>query len=204
MLPDMSLSHRVDQFQTIISNTICTNIDNQKLDTEYALKQVMHFLLLLRSNKKPVYIIGNGGSAAVASHALVDFVNVAKLNVHVLHESALLTCLANDYGYDNAYAQALSTYLQPEDLLIAISSSGKSPNILKGANIAVKKRTTLITFTGFDSSNPLRQLGHFNFWLNSKDYGYVEMGHQFILHNLADRFGVQQNILIAAETDSVM
>src|SRR3989338_5551154 len=105
MFQDMSLSHRVDQFQTIISNTICTNIDNKMIETEYALKQVMRCLLLLRNNKKSIYILGNGGSAAVASHALVDFVNVAKLNVHVLHESALLTCLANDYGYDNAYAQ---------------------------------------------------------------------------------------------------
>ena len=136
--------------------------------------------------------MGNGGSAAVASHALVDFINVAKIHTQVLHESSLITCMANDYGYENAYSRVLSTFMKSGDILIAISSSGKSVNICNAAKEAKKVGAKVITFTGFNEDNSLRRLGDINFWLNSNDYGYVEVGHQFILHNISDRFGLEK------------
>lgn len=197
-LENMELSYRAKQFSDLISKTIYTDALQSLLDIEQAMQKVMHKLQKLRVNHATLYIIGNGGSAAVASHALIDFVNVAKLHVQVLHESSLITCMANDYGYENAYARVLKQCLKSDDMLIAISSSGKSLNICNAAKVAMSCGAGVITLTGFDPENTLRQLGHDNFWLNSSDYGYVEVGHQFILHNLSDRFGIEDKIKAAA------
>ena len=74
-----------------------------------------------------------------------------------------------------------------KDILIAISSSGQSRNIVNAVAVAKKNGATVITLSGFQDNNPLRQIGHYNLWLNSKDYGQVEIGHAFILHYLTDR-----------------
>lgn len=195
----MDLNNRVNQFADIISNTVSTTYSSELLNLETAVSEVMNYLRQLRSQLNTLYIVGNGGSAAVASHALVDFVNVAKIQTQVLHESSLVTCMANDYGYENAYARVLSTFMKASDMLIAISSSGNSQNICNAARAASQKGAKVITLTGFKSDNALRQLGDINFWLNSTDYGYVEVGHQFILHNLSDRFGLESKIQMSTQ-----
>ena len=187
----MNLIDRVDTFAQVIKNSFCTDANHHPLDMEETMTSIMYDLTELRARHHALYIVGNGGSAAVASHALVDFVNVAKIRTHVLHESSLITCMANDYHYENAYSRALSIYIQPEDLLIAISSSGKSANICNAVQVAKQQGIKVLTLTGFNQDNPLRRLGDINIWLNSHDYGYVEVGHQFILHNLSDRFGIE-------------
>ncbi len=187
----MDLSSRVDNFSQIISNCKCMNNNDERIDLEAGMQLVMKYLRELKISNHALYIIGNGGSAAVASHALVDFVNVAKINAQVLHESSLLTCMANDFGYENAYARVLSDFIRSRDMLIAISSSGNSKNICNAAQVAKSKGARVITLTGFNAKNPLSRLGDYNFWLDSSDYGYVEVGHQFILHNLSDRFGAE-------------
>ena len=190
-LPNMQLNHRANIFSQLIANTICTDELNDPLELEAAMQQVMAYLQKIREQRNSLYIVGNGGSAAVASHAQVDFVNVAKINAQLLHESSLITCMANDFGYEQAYARVLSQFIKSDDLLIAISSSGQSKNICNAAKVAKEQGAVVITLTGFNASNHLRQMGDFNFWLDSDDYGYVEVGHQFILHNLSDRFGVE-------------
>ena len=137
-----------------------------------------------RNRAENIYIVGNGGSASIASHAVVDFINVAKLNAHTLHDSATLTCMANDYGYENSFSSILKTILKENDILIAISSSGKSKSIINAVNVSKKNGTKVITLSGFNPQNELRTLGCVNFWCNSSDYGMVEISHQFILHNI--------------------
>lgn len=186
----MGLADRVENFAEIIKNSECTTSNSEKQTLESGIEQAMQDLIDVKDNHATLYIVGNGGSAAVASHALVDFVNVAKIKAQVLHESSLITCMANDYGYEESFARVLDILLQPNDLLIAISSSGKSLNIHKAVHTAVRKGCKAITFSGFDAANPLRGMGSVNFWLDTSDYGYVEVGHQLILHNLADRFAL--------------
>ena len=194
----MTLSHRVNKFSQIIASCIGTNLKQEVEHLESSMQQVMMHLKQIKSNKKTLYIVGNGGSAAVASHALVDFVNVAEIDVRVLHESSLVTCMANDFGYDNVYSRVLAQCLKPGDMLITISSSGRSLNICQAAEVAKDYGVCVVTLTGFRQDNALRQLGDINFWLDSNDYGFVEVGHQFILHNLSDRFGVE-----VKQTDNV-
>ncbi len=204
MKAEMDFAKRISTFSEVVSRAICTNRANMPMALEASLILVMEHLYKLKQCNNRLYIVGNGGSAAVASHALVDFVNVAKIDAQVLHESSLLTCIANDYGYDVAYARVLSDFMKTEDILIAISSSGKSLNICNAVKAAKEKNAIVITLTGFSEGNPLRQLGDVNFWLDSSDYGYVEVGHQFILHNLSDRFGVESRNLQLSDEEKAM
>lgn len=150
---------------------------------------LQHALSLLRDAQRRgscVYLIGNGGSAAIVAHVQNDLVNKARVRAHVLHESSLLTCMSNDYGYDRAYAEMLERFLKPEDVLIAVSSSGRSSNILKAIEVAHALGAHTVTLSGFSPENPLRANGHVNVWLPSSDYGEVEVGHQLVLHYLSD------------------
>jgi D-sedoheptulose 7-phosphate isomerase len=185
---NLSIQTRIDKFHKIIEHTKITNGKNEVSDLELEITSLQKHLLKLKNDKKNLYILGNGGSAGVAAHAVTDFFNVAKIRALTLHESSLLTCMANDFGYENAAARMLEQLLNPGDFVITVSSSGKSINMIKAASVAVERGAFVVTLTGFDSDNPLRKLGHTNIWLDSNDYGFVEIGHQFILHNIADRF----------------
>ena len=77
--------------------------------------------------------------------------------------------------------------VKPKDVVIVISSSGQSMNIRNAAQQALQSSALVVTLSGFGSDNPLRLMGELNFWLDSDDYGMVEIGHQFILHNISDR-----------------
>jgi len=134
-----------------------------------------------------VIIAGNGGSAAMASHVSVDLVKVAGVRAVNFNESDLITCFANDYGYERWIEKALEFYADSADLVILISSSGRSLNILNGAKKAKALGLPLITFSGFSSDNPLRTAGDLNFWADSSEYNVVEMAHHIWLVALSDK-----------------
>jgi|TARA_Y100000310_G_scaffold307709_1_gene350041 D-sedoheptulose 7-phosphate isomerase len=131
-------------------------------------------------------IAGNGGSAAMASHVSVDFTKAAGIRAVNFNEADLLTCFANDYGYERVFEKAVEFYGDKGDLLILISSSGSSANVVNAARLAIELDIGVITFTGFKSDNPLRQLGDINFWVDSKAYNIVEMTHHIWLVAIVD------------------
>lgn len=185
---NLTLQSRIEQFSQVLVSTQITNERQQICELEAQIKQLQERLAQLKKSQKNLYIVGNGGSASVAAHAVTDFFNVAKIRATTLHESSLLTCMANDFGYENAVARMLGQLLNSGDMVIAISSSGNSLNMRNAATVASQSGAYVVTLTGFSADNPLRQLGHTNIWLDSGDYGFVEIGHQFMLHNIADRF----------------
>lgn len=140
----------------------------------------------VRNTSKKVILIGNGGSAAMASHVAVDLTKVAACRAITFNDADLLTCFANDYGYENWVEKALAFYADKGDVVIFISSSGTSPNILKGANWAKNFGLDVITLSGFSSENPLRKAGNINLWANSKGYNIVEMTHHIWLVAIVD------------------
>jgi D-sedoheptulose 7-phosphate isomerase len=184
----LNLNSRVSEFSTLLLNLVVSNYEKHDYDVETGLDILYSQLFNLRDSNKNLYIVGNGGSAGVAAHAVTDFFNVGKIRAFTLHESSLLTCMANDFGYENATARLLSQVLNPGDFVIVISSSGASENMKRAALNSRAKGAFVLTLSGFSQDNPLRSLGDMNIWLNSNDYGFVEIGHQFVLHNLADRF----------------
>ena len=187
MKNDLSIATRVSQFGDLIKRTVITDSKGVSLELEGGLVQLCDRLVALREIGSKLYLIGNGGSAGIASHAATDFFNVGKLRASTLHESSMLTCMSNDFGYENAFALMLSQMVTKDDLVIAISSSGNSLNIRNGAAEARRCGAGVVTLSGFAPDNALRSLGDINIWLDSDDYGYVEVGHQFVLHNLSDR-----------------
>ena len=123
-------------------------------------------------------IAGNGGSAAIASHCAVDLTKNARIRCVNFNEAGLVTCLANDYGYERWLEKAIELYADAGDAVILISSSGRSPNMIRAADYAHRKSHTLVTFTGFGADNLLKARGDLNFWVDSRAYNIVEMTHQ--------------------------
>jgi len=183
-----TLTNRLEEFQQTVISTIVTQEKYSQLSLEDGLIKAQKLIADIKKEKRDLYIIGNGGSAAIASHAAIDFMNVGEISAHTLHDSATFTCMANDYGYRNVFSNIVKLILKPKDILISISSSGQSENIINAAESAKQIGSTVITLSGFNKNNPLRRMGDINFWCSSKDYGIVEIAHQFILHNLSDRF----------------
>ena len=135
-----------------------------------------------------VYITGNGGSASIASHVSVDFAKVSRIPSATFNNSNLVTCFANDYGYENWVTESIKAYCTEKDLQILISSSGKSKNIVNAASYCKENNIKLITFSGFEVNNPLSKLGNVNFHINSCNYNFIEMSHHIILLSIVDVF----------------
>jgi len=149
--------------------------------------RVRDTLLKVSSNQKKVLIFGNGGSAAIASHFSVDLTKNAKLRCLNLNEASLITCFANDYGFDHWVEKAVDYYGDQGDLLIVISSSGQSQNMINAVKAARKGNFySVITFSGFSEDNPLKKLGDINLWVNDKSYNFVENIHQIWLLAIND------------------
>ena len=138
------------------------------------------------ANGRKLVFIGNGGSAGIASHMATDYSKNGNMRSLALNDGAMLTCLANDLGYQNVFAKQIDLHAVSGDLLIAISSGGRSQNILEGVSVARQRGCKIITLSGFAADNPLRKLGDINFYLPSDQYGYVEIGHLAICHAILD------------------
>ena len=151
------------------------------------LMQVKDALVKTSENGKKVIIVGNGGSAAMASHISVDLTKNAGIRSINFNEPDLITCFANDYGYEHWLEKAVEFYGDKGDVFIGISSSGSSENILNGCRAAREKKfSKVITFSGMNSENILRKLGDINLWVNSKAYNHIENIHQFWLLAIVD------------------
>jgi D-sedoheptulose 7-phosphate isomerase len=162
---------------------------NLKKVNVYDLVKVSNIILKAKKSDSKLIIVGNGGSAAIASHVSVDFTKICKIRAVNFNEANLLTCYANDYGYENWVSECLESYANKKDVVILISSSGKSKNIINGAKKAIKMGLKTITLTGFEKNNPVKKLGLINLWVDSKKYNIVEMIHHIWLLSICDFIG---------------
>ena len=105
-----------------------------------------------------------------------------------LNDPATITCLSNDYSYEEVFSKQIDFHGYENDLLIAISSSGMSQNIINACNTAKRKKMEVITLSGFNNENTLRSLGDLNYYVNSKEYGFVEILHLTIIHTALDLY----------------
>ena len=151
------------------------------------LVKVRNLIFEVSSNNKKVLIFGNGGSAAIASHFSVDLTKNAKVRCLNFNEASLITCFANDFGFEHWAEKAIDYYGDEGDLLIAISSSGQSQNMINAVKAARNGNFhKVITMSGFLNDNPLNQLGDINLWVNNKSYNFVENIHQIWLLAIVD------------------
>ena len=154
------------------------------------IRKLYHLILKVKKKRNKIIIAGNGGSAAIASHFSVDMTKVGNVRCINFNESDLLTCFSNDYGYENWTKKALNFYADKGDLIILISSSGKSKNMINAAKFAKKKNYHLVTFTGFGGRGALSKFGNLNFIVNSNKFNHIENVHQYWLLSIVDLISV--------------
>ncbi len=178
-------SKRFSELNNVVSK--CKFSSSDKALNEKQSLQIFHaFLIQAQEKDGTVFVIGNGGSAGIASHFAIDLLNALQIPAQTLYDSNVMTCISNDFGYEQVFSRPLNLLLRPNDLLVCISSSGNSQNILNGTATAKSKGIPIVTLSGFEPHNPLRAQGNLNFYLPIIDYGLVEMGHFFLLHTIID------------------
>lgn len=154
-----------------------SEIDNIQLKTSELKSLVTQF--------KKIIILGNGGSSAIASHISVDYTKFLKIPTTTFTNTSMLTAYTNDYGQNEAYKNFLSDFYTPNTLVILISSSGNSPNILNAASYCEVHNIPFIALSGFDPNNKLNQTNAlFKYHVPYNSYGVVELSHEIILHSI--------------------
>lgn len=183
----LKITEYLRELSDLSLNTTVTDKSGRILTLDEGGELAVRMLLDSRNKSKKVMLVGNGGSAALVSHMQNDICKAVNTKGLVFTEQPLMMALANDEGYDVVFERPIYLWAEPEDLLVAVSSSGSSRNILKGGQAAVKKGCRIITFTGFSSDNPLRGMGDLNFYVSSDMYGYVENAHSALTHFITDK-----------------
>ena len=183
----LSIKKYIQNIFDVLNNTQVTDCLNKKLQLNVATDQIVNYIIQTKKSNNKIMVIGNGGSAAIASHAQNDMCKAVGVKSLVFTEQPLLTALSNDNGYENAYQNLIELWAEKDDLLFAISSSGNSENIIKAISAAKQRGCQIITFSGFMPDNVIRKTGNLNFYINSIQYGSVEMAHSILLHYLTDQ-----------------
>jgi len=147
---------------------------------------IKNTIIKVNQNKGKVFIVGNGASASLASHAATDLTKQAKIVSQAFNDHNLITAFANDYGYDNWVKKALEFYCNPSDLIIFISVSGTSKNLVKGLEYAKNKGIISVSLTGSEFHNPLRKNCDHSLWVDSKSYNIVESIHTIYITIIID------------------
>lgn len=158
----------------------------QQLDLLAGMWRAIELIVAQTTAGRKLMFIGNGASAAISSHQSVDYWKAGGMRAWAFNDPALLTCVSNDFGYPLVFEKPIEMFADEGDVLIAISSSGRSENIVRGARMARGKGCCVLTMSGFGPDNPLRQLGDLNFFVRSTSYGHVEITHLALSHCMLD------------------
>jgi len=174
------------EFKKAIEHIIATGSSGKVITFNAGIDLSVKLLSEIQKKNHRIYIVGNGGSAAIASHTAIDFLKNGNIPATAFNDASLLTCISNDIGFEEVFAKPIEMLARKGDLVICISSSGNSANILKAANTAKGKGCFVITLSGFTPKNKLRLLGNINYFVPSFSYGFLEIIHQYILHCILD------------------
>ena len=157
----------------------CFNeIDRNDLEK---LKKIVH-------DSNHVVILGNGGSNAISCHIAQDYTKMLGKKAICFGDSSRLTCYANDYGFENWIVKTIENYYNKGDLVILISASGRSKNIVNAAKYCILKKKLFFSLSGFGSKTPLRKLSYKNIFVDSKSFNIIEILHLYILIQIIDLF----------------
>jgi D-sedoheptulose 7-phosphate isomerase len=159
-----------------------------------SLERLSEMLYRAYSDGKQVFVLGNGGSASTASHMAADLAkntieaNMRRFRIMSLNDNiSLLTALSNDLGYERMFAEQLQNLIQPGDVLIVISGSGNSPNVLRAMEYARSQSAEVAALLGF-GGGAAAELADLSVLVDSDDYGVVEDAHLIINHILVEYF----------------
>jgi D-sedoheptulose 7-phosphate isomerase len=184
------MQHRIlSYFDHVLRATVGTKVtdrDGSSHDLSAAFSAVAALCRRAHAQGRKIMFIGNGAGAGIASHMATDFTKNGGMRALAFNDGSMLTCFGNDLGYDQVFAKAIEMHGAAGDVLIAISASGRSPNILNGVKAARGAGCHVITFSGFAADNPLRGLGDWNLYVPADGYGPVEVAQQGLIHAILD------------------
>ncbi|MFQ5848561.1 MAG: SIS domain-containing protein [Candidatus Methylomirabilales bacterium] len=181
-----AILHYFENLGALFSSVQTTDSLQRPVELSEGLLDAVDRIVTQAAGGRKVMFIGNGGSAAIASHLAVDYWKNGGVRAIAFNDSSLLTCISNDYGYAQVFAKPVQMFAKAGDVLVAISSSGRSENILSAVNVAKAMGCTVVTLSGFAVDNPLRRLGDLNFYVPSQSYGHVEIVHLSLCHCILD------------------
>jgi D-sedoheptulose 7-phosphate isomerase len=177
---------------TVLQDAEATDGAGRRLEVDEVVRWAAETARRAHEAGNKLMFVGNGGSATTASHMATDYNKNGNLRTLSLNDGSMLTCLANDYSFEDVFAKQIEFHAMRGDVVVAISSSGTSPNILKAAKTARRTGCTILTLSGFGADNPLRSEGDMNLYLPSDLYGIVEIGHLALCHAILD-FAMEQD-----------
>ena len=173
---------------TGMKQMVATNQDGEQLYVDEALNVWTERAKHTEDTNGLTFFCGNGASCTMAEHMSHDWFQNAMMNTLTCSETAHLTAIANDVSYEDVFAFRIGRILSDKDILVTISSSGNSPNIVKALHTAREKGAYCITLSGMKEDNKSRQLGDLNFYVPLHTYGLVESAHAVLLHAALDNF----------------
>ena len=172
--------------QVLKSTQMCSQDGRACSSYDEAMQKLLELFSMIKGQGKQLFFIGNGGSAAIASHMTADFMKNGGMKTYSLYDTSVTTCMGNDYGYEHIFSRPLEFLGNPGDLLVAISSSGNSQNIVNAIQAAEDKEMQVITFSGFQRDNRISSMGIYNIYVPSNQYGIVESIHNLVLQQIVD------------------
>lgn len=176
----------ITELTKTLEQTIFYTEDNTALDYENGITKTVACFTEHKRRETQIFFIGNGGSSAIASHMTADFMKNGGMKTYSLYDNAVTTCMGNDYGYEYIFSRPLEFLIREGDLLVAISSSGNSPNIINAIKVAKEKGAKIVTLTGFKPDNKAVKMGDINIYVPCEKYGIVESIHNLILQQVVD------------------
>lgn len=176
----------VDELRSVLRDATVTDGDGAAMPLEAAVELMGRRMRAATEGGNKILFVGNGGSAGICSHMATDYSKNGGMPAMALNDGAALTCLGNDYGYAHVFEKQIEWHGRPGDVVVAISSSGQSENIVNAVSAARARDCIVYTLSGFSAQNPLRRLGDLNIYLDSGEYGFVETGHLTVLHGVLD------------------
>lgn len=191
-----NVQNYLEQFQRVLAEVENTDLSGATQTFTQITALVVDLLTTVKTKRDKIFFAGNGGSAGIALHMTADFLKNGGMRAQSLHEAATMTCLGNDLGYEFVFSKQLELAADQGDVLVAISSSGNSPNILQAVRIAREKGCHVITLSGFGADNQLRRLGDYNYYVPVSHYGIVESIHNFILQMIVDLITERDGVAI--------
>lgn len=169
------------------------SIGLEQADLQSALARTVDILKTVQVGNGTQFFLGNGASAAFAEHMALDWTKNGGVRSLNPSSSVLLTALANDISYSDSFAVFLDRYARSGDVVVTISSSGNSENVIRAIDVARKMNCQVITLSGLKPDNKSRKLGDVNYYVPARTYGIVECAHQVLLHMMIDAFmGIEE------------
>ena len=181
-MQDRTITEYLNNLSELTLQVEVTDLTGSSLSLDEGADRAVRLFIDVRSVSRKVMLGGNGGSAAIVSHAQNDLTESAGVRAMVFTEHPVLTARANDHGYGSVFERPIELWAEPDDLMLTVSSSGQSENILRALHLAREKQCKLLTFSGFSPDNPSRRLGDLNFYVPSSVYAYVESAHTALIH----------------------